>query len=74
MEAFLIFLGVIVDIIFWYCVAAEFRRIAVMKGHNEARYFWWTFLIAPIGMLMVVALPNDNKPSETVVSDELPEI
>ena len=70
----LIFLGAIAVIILWVYVAKEFRRIAAMKGHDEARYFWWTFLVGPVGMLMVVALPNKNKPAEAVVSDELPEI
>ena len=74
MDVFLIVLGVIVDIIFWLCVAAEFRRIAAMKGNNEARYFWWTFFAGPVGMLMVVALPQKTAEPEEVKPDELPEI
>lgn len=61
-------------ILMWIFVAKEFRHIAAMKGHDKRRYFWWTFFLGPIGMMMVIALPNDNKPGETVVSDELPEI
>lgn len=73
MEA-LIILGALAVIVLWYFVAAEFRRIAAMKGHNEARYFWWTFLFSLVGMLMVIALPQATKASDVVEPDELPEI
>ncbi len=73
MEA-LIFLGAIAYIALWYFIGLEFQRIALMKGHGEKRYFWWTFLVGPVGMLMVVALPNESKPAEVISSDELPEI
>ena len=70
----LIFLGAVAVLVLWYFVAAEFRRIAAMKGHDEARYFWWTFLVGPVGMLMVVALPQKAAVPEEVKPDELPEI
>ena len=70
----LIVLGAIAVIVLWYFVAREFKRIAAMKGHDEARYFWWTFLLGPVGMLMVVALPQETKAPEEIKSDELPEI
>lgn len=70
----LIVLGAIAVIVLWYFVAKEFQRIAAMKGHDEARYFWWTFLLGPVGMLMVVALPQKAAEPEEVQSDELPEI
>lgn len=70
----LIILGAIAVIVLWYFVAAEFRRIAAMKRHDEARYFWWTFLLGPVGMLMVIALPQEPKAPEEIKSDELPEI
>ncbi len=87
MEA-LIILGSIVVIVIWVCVAHEFRSIAAMKGHDEAKYFWWTFLMGPVGMLMVVALPQEIKikipaapapivqapPAKAPLSDELPDI
>ena len=59
-----------------FFIAQEFQRIAEMKGHKENRYFWWTFLVAPAGMLMVIALPDNANKSETNnnVQDELPEI
>ena len=72
----LFFLGAIAAIVFWFFVGTEFARIAAMKGHTERRYFWWTFLVAPVGMAMVIALPHDavkaEKAAET--ADELPEI
>ena len=70
----LIVLGAVALIALWYFVAAEFRRIAAMKGHEETRYFWWTFLMGPVGMLMVVALPQKAAMPEEVKTDELPEI
>ena len=70
----LIILGVALIVTFWYFVAVEFRRIALMKGHDEARYFWWTFLVGPIGMMMVAALPKENVEIEQVINDELPDI
>ena len=70
----LIILGAIAVIVLWYFVAAEFRRIAAMKGHDEARYFWWTFLLGPVGMLMVVALPQKAAAPVEAGTDELPEI
>ena len=84
---FVFFLGAAAVMVFWYFVGKEFSRIAAMKGHTESRYFWWTFLVAPIGMAMVIALPNKTKVVETKVietkvvekaasspSDELPDI
>lgn len=73
MEA-LIFLGAILVILLWYNVGKEFQRIAAMKGHDEARYFWWTFLMGPVGMMMVIALPQKAAAPEEVKPDELPEI
>ena len=73
MEA-LIFLGAILVIVLWYFVGKEFQRIAAMKGHEETRYFWWTFLLGPVGMMMVVALPQKATAPEEVKPDELPEI
>lgn len=85
MEA-LIILGSIAVIVIWVFVALEFRKIAAMKGHDEAKYFWWTFLMGPVGMLMVIALPQkinipaapapivQAPPAEAPLSDELPDI
>ncbi len=53
---FLIFLGAVCIIFFWYSVAKEFQRIAAMKGHDEARYFWWTFLVAAL-----IVMPGRKK-------------
>lgn len=61
-ELALIGIGAIILIIVWGFVAAEFRRIAALKGHDEAKYFWWTFLLGPVGMMMVVALPHTTEP------------
>lgn len=39
-------------------IANEFYHIGCMKGHDERKYLLWCFLLLPIGMLMVVALPD----------------
>ena len=77
MEGLLV-LGILVvaGLLVWLqiCVAKEFQRIAAMKGHEETRYFWWTFLMGPVGMMMVIALPQKAAAPEEVKPDELPEI
>lgn len=73
----LILLAAIAVLVVWYFAALEFRRIAEMKGYDEPKYFWWTFLAGPIGMMMVIALPQKTETpdaSAPVISDELPEI
>lgn len=69
-------------------IAMEFQSIAEQKGYNNSsKYFWYTFLLNPYGMLMVVALPdrvgkastisNVNKTGAEVnrsISDELPDL
>lgn len=43
-------------------ISKEFEHIAVLKGHDGRRYFWWTFFLGPVGMLMVIALPTVSRP------------
>lgn len=52
----LIILAVYVCIVLF--VAQEFEQIADNKGFVGKTYFWWTFLCLPIGMSMVIALPD----------------
>ena len=53
-------LGVAIALVIDYVVARKFADIAEMKGHIGDTYFWFTFLLGVIGMLMVVALPSGN--------------
>lgn len=75
MEALYV-VGAVVALIIGIAVASEFRHIAAMKGHDEAKYFWWTFFLGPVGMLMVIALPQKGKEpvAEAPAPDELPDI
>lgn len=66
-------LGFAVVMVLWYFIGKEFARIAAMKGHTDSRYFWWTFLVGPVGIGMVIALPNNGK-AASMSADELPEI
>ena len=56
-------LGVVIALVIDYVVAKKFADIAEMKGHEGDTYFWFTFLLGVVGMLMVVALPNGNTTS-----------
>ena len=69
-------LGLAVILFVDYLIAKEFQRIAAMKGHDEKRYFWWTFLTGPLGILMVFALPNWGRPPREEIHprEELPRL
>ena len=49
-------IGLVLD----FFVSRSFQNIAEMKGHNGKPYFWWTFWVGPVGMMMVTALPDRN--------------
>lgn len=59
--AIAVMLTLIVCLLVSYAAANAFYSIACMKGHEERKYFWWTFLAFPIGALMVIALPDRSK-------------
>lgn len=59
--ALAIILPLVVVLIISAAAADTFHKIACMKGHEERKYFWWTFFFLPIGALMVISLP-DRKP------------
>ena len=86
MVALYLFGGIIILLIAYFA-ALEFQTIAEMKGHSEKKYFWWSFLVGFVGMLMVVALPDRSKgaandhpaigqaqPEESSQSDDLPDL
>ena len=54
MESWLLgwLIGSIAVLLIQYFVAREFQRIAEMKGHHEKRYFWITFFLWIVGMLL----------------------
>ena len=42
-----------------YYVAKAFEEIAEEKGFsNHSKYFWYSFLLGPVGHLLTVALPD----------------
>ena len=54
-----------------YFVAKEFYTIAIDKGYDEKKYFWWSFLLGAVGWAMVIALPKittekTDRPFETL--------
>ena len=80
----------IILLVIGFFVAKEFQYIAEQKGYaDSSKYFWYTFLLAPYGMLMVIALPDrgvkvaaplsvsKKEPvvvTKQVLSDELPDL
>ena len=66
------FIGIIVVLIIQYFIAREFQRIAELKGHYEKRYFWITFFLWIVGMLLVIALLQTGHSGSS--DDSLPEI
>lgn len=66
-------IGIIVFLVVDLLIAAEFQNVAEIKGFNGSlKYFWITFFLGIIGMLLVVALPDRAKKEE--VSNELPDL
>jgi hypothetical protein len=70
---FLYLLVIIIALIINYIIAKKFEEIAEMKGHVGNTYFWFTFIFGLVGMLMVIALPNNNQENNhTGVKTKLP--
>lgn len=46
--------GLLID----YFISKEFKKVAELKGYTEKRYFWITFLLGLVGMLLIIALPD----------------
>lgn len=76
MELFLLVLAAIALITLAVSIANEFQRIAEMKGHRERRWFWWCLLLPPVGIPMVIALPDrgDKEEAAPAPVDELPDL
>lgn len=77
MEVIVPVIIIVVYFVIWFLAASVFQEIAEMKGHQGKRFFWWCFWVGPVGMMMVIALPdrrsgisNANSP----VLDELPDL
>ena len=51
---FFIILGFVIS----YLIAKNFSVFAEDKGYDKKKYFWICFLVAPVGVLMVIAMPN----------------
>ena len=67
-----IIIGVIVALVLFYACANAFYEIACMKGHDEKKYFWWTFFIPLLGALMVIALPDRVSTKERLTDEAFP--
>ena len=69
-------LGLVLMLVLAYFIGNEFKKIAEMKGHDGSRYFWWSFLLGPVGYCMVIALPDrsENAGKAYIPNDELPEL
>lgn len=58
-----------------FLIAWEFRKIAVIKGWNSIKYFFFAFFFTLIGYLMILALPDRGSLAEgSFESGDLPEL
>ena len=57
----------------WFA-AREFYAIAEDKGYHGKKYFWWAFLLPPVGYLLILAMPDRARDQWTVVNNDLPEL
>ena len=58
-----------------FLIAWEFRKIAVIKGWNSKKYFFYAFFFTLAGYLMIQALPDRGSISEgSFESGDLPEL
>ena len=53
-----IFFVLILLAVVHYFVAKNFGMYAEEKGYSKSKYFWICFLLLPIGMIMVTAMPD----------------
>ena len=67
-----IFFGLVISLVVSILVAKKFADIAEMKGHAGSEYFWWVFLTGILGILMVIALPNENATFNQYVTYDKP--
>ena len=51
-------IAIIIGLFINYIISKQFGEIAEMKGHDGSPYFWFTFFLGMVGMLMVIALPT----------------
>lgn len=67
-----IVISVLILLAIQFFLAEEFYKVAVMKGYDEKRYLWLSFLFGLVGYLLVIALPQ--KATSLMSDDELPEM
>ena len=51
-----------------YLISKEFEFIAIEKGYQEKRYFWYPFVFGIVGYLLVIALPYKCKTDNTLTT------
>ena len=54
-------ISLIIAFILDYAYAKAIYEIACVKGADNRKYFWWTFIMPLFGALMVIALPDRRK-------------
>ncbi len=71
----LILVGLLVCVLISWMIAQEFQEIALMKGYDDKKYFWFSFFFGIVGYLMIMALPmkefkEKSIPNVAFVDDE----
>ena len=65
-------LAIILIIIYFviaYIIADEFYWVAVQKGYEDRRFFWYCFLFGIAGYLLVIALPENKSEEKSMTCD-----
>ena len=71
--AILYFLLIIFFLLVHIKLASEFHNIAIIKGYDEVKYFWYCFLFGIIGYMLIIALPDSSEEKDNI-NNTLPEI
>ena len=61
-------IGLCIDFI----IAYDFYEVALEKGYQNTKYFWYCFILSAVGYILVTALPAKSVASN--INDELPEL
>lgn len=57
-----------------FFLANQFYEVAIEKGYDDRKYYWFCFLLGLAGWILVCALPDRGNVSISADSDDLPDL